>query len=169
MYSLALRRLSRFHSHSLNSLTAWCGLWGHLWLPQRSEGPPFCVRTTGPETRKKQLQLACYVSVWHMIHFGGHFTLFAQRDQEFATMNFLIATMNFSIAQQLFTTRRVWYEFSIFLTSDYKKRWWDLYITPRTEYWILVSQVECWLFMRAQFSRTSNHVQCWEFKLNYSL
>ena len=111
---------------------------------------------------KQPLRLACYVSVWHMIHFGGHFTLFAQRDQEFATMNFLIA-------RQLFTTRRVWYEFSIFLPSDYKKRWWDLYITPRTEYWILVSQVECWLFMRAQFSRTSNHVQCWEFKLTYSL
>ena len=25
---------------------------------------------------------------WHMIHFGGHFTLFSQRGQEFATMNF---------------------------------------------------------------------------------
>ena len=69
------------------------------------------------------------VSVWHMIHFGGHFTLSSQRGQEFATMNFN------RTAIQLFTTHRVWYEFNIFLTSDYKKRWWDLYITPSTEYW----------------------------------
>ena len=111
---------------------------------------------------KQPLRLACYVSFWHMIHFDGHFTLSSQRGQEFAT-------------------HRVWYEFNIFLTSDYKKRWWDLYITPSTEYWnckvgfgfsswMLVVQLACCSIgrmLRAQFSRTSNHVKCWEFKLNY--
>jgi len=37
--------------------------------------------------------------------------------------------------RQLFTTHRVWYEFNIFSTSDYKKRWSYLYITLSTEYW----------------------------------
>ena len=111
---------------------------------------------------KQPLRLACYVSVWHMIHFDGHFTLSSQRGQEFAT-------------------HRVWYEFNIFLTSDYKKRWWDLYITPSTEYWnckvgfgfsswMLVVQLACCSIsrmLRAQFSRTGNHVKCWELKLNY--
>ena len=89
------------------------------------------------------------------------------------------------IARQLFTTHRVWYEFNIFLTSDYKKRWWDLYITPSTEYWncklklqveieswnwkfVLVVQLACCSIsrmLRVQFSRTSNHIKCWEFKL----
>ena len=73
----------------------------------------------------------------------------------------------------------VGYEFNIFLTLDFKKRWSDLHITPSTEYWnckvawFLVSQVECWLLnlhfvyitewdisgmLRDQFSRTSDHV-----------
>ena len=110
---------------------------------------------------------------WHMIHFGGHFTPFSQRGKEFATMNFNRTA--------IMTTHRFWYQFNIFLTSDYTKRWWDLYITPSTEYWnckvgfgfsswMLVVQLACCSIsrmLRAQFSRTSNHVKCWEFKLNY--
>ena len=58
----------------------------------------------------------------------------------------------------------------------------DIYKTSSTEIlklqsWFLVSQVECWLhnlhvvyisrMLCVQFSRKSDHVKCWEFKLNY--
>ena len=87
---------------------------------------------------------------WHMIHFGGHFTQSSQRGQEFATIDiwYILADIlrcphnevkNSQrwtlIARQLFTTHRFSYEFNIFLTSDYNKRWRDLYFTPSTEYW----------------------------------
>ena len=102
------------------------------------------------EDWKQPLRLACYVSVWRMIHFGGHFTLSSRRGQEFATIDiwYILADIlrcphnevkNSQrwtlIARQLFTTHRFWYEFNIFLTSDYNKRWRDLYIRLSTEYW----------------------------------
>ena len=37
----------------------------------------------GTEDWQQSLWLACYVSLWYMIHFGGHLTLSAQRGQEF--------------------------------------------------------------------------------------
>ena len=65
------------------------------------------------------------------------------------------------ITRQLFTTHRFWYEFNIFLTSDYNKRWRDIY---NAEHWILKLQSWFWFLklnvrmLRAQFSRTSNHM-----------
>ena len=124
------------------------------------------------EDWKQPLRLACYVSVWHMIHFGGHFTLSSQRGQEFATIDiwYILADIlrcphnevkNSQrwtlIARQLFTTHRLWYEFNIFLTSDYNKRWWDLYITSSTEYWNCKVGLNVRM-LRAQFSRTSSHM-----------
>ena len=133
---------------------------------------------------KQPLWLACYVSLWHKIHFGGNFTLSAQRGQDFATMKF-------NPWRQLFTTHRVWYEFNIFSKSDYKKRWADLYITPSTEYWnckagfwflklnvgcttyMLCILVECWalnfqervIMLNVESLNSIIKLECWNGKL----
>ena len=78
---------------------------------------------------KQSLWLACHVSLRHMIHFGGYFTLYSQRGQNAQRRTFM--------TRQLFTTNHVSYEFNIFLTSDYKKRWWDI---SNAEHWILKLQ-----------------------------
>ena len=48
--------------------------------------------------------------------------------------------MRFNPWRQLFTTHCVWYEFNIFLTSDYQKKWSDLYITPSR---VLNTELNC--------------------------
>ena len=124
------------------------------------------IRETGDWNQS--LSLACYVSLWHKIHFGEHFPLSAQRGQDFATMKL-------NPWRQLFTTHRVWYEFNIFLTSDYKKDDQTFYSAEhwilKLQSWFFVSQVEYWFrlhklhfvyiisrMLRAQFSRTSDRV-----------
>ena len=108
------------------------------------------IRTMGPETGNNP----CVSG--HMIHFGGDFTLSSRRGEEFATIDiwYILADIlrcshnevkNSQrwtlIARQLFTTHRFWYEFNIFLTSDYPKRWWDIY---NAEHWILKLQSWFW-------------------------
>ena len=56
----------------------------------------------GTEDWQQSLWLACYVSLWYMIHFGGHLTLSR------TTRSRIL------IARQLFTTHRVWYEYISF-------------------------------------------------------
>ena len=127
IFDLVLRRLSLFHSHSLNFLPARCELRGHLWLPQRSEGPPFCVRTMGPETGNNPCgwPVTSAYDIWYILADILRCTHHEVKNSQHWTF----------MARQLFKTNHVWYEFNIFLTSDYKKRWWDLYITPNSEYW----------------------------------
>ena len=129
IFNPVLRRLSRLYSHSLKFLSARCELWGHLWLPQRSESPPFCVRTMGPETGNNPGGWPVTSAYDIMIHFGGYCTLYSRRGQNAQRRTFM--------TRQLFTTNRVSYEFNIFLTSDYKKRWWDI---SNAEHWILKLQ-----------------------------
>ena len=81
----------------------------------------------GTEDWQQSLWLACYVSLWYMIHFGGHFKLSAQRGQEFVTTNFNRTAIIHDPSRLI----RIY----IFLTSDLKKGWWDLYITSSIEYW----------------------------------
>ena len=122
--------------------------------------PLFTLGETG------YLKLACYVSLWHKIHFGVHFTLSAQRGQDFATMKFNPWRQLFHYSSRLI---RVQYLFDIGLWKKmtkliYNTKHWIL----KLQSWFLVSQVECWLhnlhvvyisrMLRAQFSRTSDHV-----------
>ena len=118
---------------------------------------------------KQPLWLACHVSLWHMIHFGGHFTLCPQRGHNSQRRTFM--------TWQLFTTNGVSYEFNIFLTSDYKKRWWDIYNAEhwilKLQSWFLVSQVERALNFQGQAIMISVNslswiinFECWNVKLN---
>ena len=127
IFNPVLRRLSRLYSHSLKFLPARCELWGNLWLPQRSESPPFCVRTMGPETGNNPCgwPVTSAYDIWYILAD----ILRWQRGQNVQRRTFM--------TRQLFTTNRVSYEFNIFLTSDFKKRWWDI---SNAEHWILKLQ-----------------------------
>ena len=76
---------------------------------------------------KQPLRLACHVSLWHMIHFGGHFTLYAQRGQNSQQCTFY----GTAFIQDQSRLIQIQYLFNIGLL----KRDDETYITLSTEYW----------------------------------